>query len=76
MKLITEAIEAHWGARCSEREEGCPVCDAWRQYDNLITDVEVTNLILKKHEAMHKAVLSIRARYPSNVTESGWEELK
>ena len=74
MKLITEAIEAHWGARCSEREEGCPVCDAWRQYDNLITDVKVTNLILKKHEAMHKAVLSIRARYPSNVT--GWEELK
>lgn len=74
MKLITEAIEAHWGARCSEREEGCPVCDAWRQYDNLITDVKVTNLILKKHEAMHKVVLSIRARYPSNVT--GWEELK
>ena len=74
MKLITEAIEAHWGARCSEREEGCPVCDAWRQYDNLITDVKVTNLILKKHEAMHKAVLSIRARYTSNVT--GWEELK
>ena len=50
------------------------MCDAWRQYDNLITDVKVTNLILKKHEAMHKAVLSIRARYPSNVT--GWEELK
>jgi hypothetical protein len=62
MKLITEAIEAHWGARCSEREEGCPVCDAWRQYDNLITDVKVTNLIIKEHEAMHEAVLSIRVR--------------
>lgn len=33
--LIFEAIEFFWGGRCPEREEGCLVCEAWQQYDNI-----------------------------------------
>lgn len=33
---IHEAIEAHWGARCPEHEDGCPVCEVWGQYDRLV----------------------------------------
>lgn len=43
MNLIEEAITGHWGARCPEHAEGCPVCDAWREYDNLVTDNQVLN---------------------------------
>lgn len=32
---IEEALTAHWGERCNEHEPGCPVCDAWAEYDNL-----------------------------------------
>lgn len=30
---IKEAITAHWGERCKEHETGCPVCDAWAEFD-------------------------------------------
>ena len=33
--LIAEAVEFYWGERCPEHEDGCPVCEGWRQYDNL-----------------------------------------
>lgn len=33
--LVFEAIEFFWGGRCPEREEGCLVCEAWQQYDNI-----------------------------------------
>lgn len=33
MNLIEEAITAHWGARCHHYEQGCFVCEAWKQYD-------------------------------------------
>ena len=33
--LVAEAVELYWGERCSEHEDGCPVCEAWQQYDNL-----------------------------------------
>jgi len=36
MNKVEEAIEQWWGERCPEHEEGCPVCDAWREYDSLI----------------------------------------
>lgn len=26
-------MEAIWGARCPDDEPGCPVCDAWAQFD-------------------------------------------
>ena len=43
MNLVEQAIEGYWGERCTEHQDGCPVCDAWRQYDNLVTDNKVTN---------------------------------
>ena len=41
MNRIEEAMTAHWGDRCDDYEQGCPVCDAWREYDNLLTDIKV-----------------------------------
>jgi hypothetical protein len=41
MNLIEQAIESYWGERCSDYEEGCVVCEAWRAYDNLLTDIKV-----------------------------------
>jgi len=41
MNRIEEAMTAHWGERCDDYEQGCPVCDAWREYDNLLTDIKV-----------------------------------
>ena len=38
MNLIEEALTGHWGPKCSEYEGGCIVCDAWREYDNLVMD--------------------------------------
>ena len=32
---VHEAVEFYWGARCPDHEEGCPVCEAWEQYDNM-----------------------------------------
>ena len=43
MNLVEQAIEGYWGERCDGYEQGCPVCDAWREYDNLITDNQVLN---------------------------------
>jgi len=37
MNLIEQALTEHWGPKCSEYEEGCIVCDAWREYENLAT---------------------------------------
>lgn len=37
MNLIEQALQEHWGPKCSEYEEGCIVCDAWREYENLAT---------------------------------------
>jgi hypothetical protein len=36
MNLVEEALTGHWGPKCSEYEEGCIVCDAWREYENLV----------------------------------------
>ena len=43
MNLIEQAIESYWGERCAEHQDGCPVCDAWRDYDNLVMDNKVAN---------------------------------
>ena len=48
MNLIEEALTGHWGPKCSEYEEGCIVCDAWREYDNLVMDNKVANEIAQK----------------------------
>lgn len=33
---VHEAVLFYWGERCPEHEDGCPTCEAWRQYDNMI----------------------------------------
>ena len=33
--LIEEAITDQYGERCEEYAQGCPCCDAWKQYDRL-----------------------------------------
>ena len=48
MNLIEEALTGHWGPKCSEYEEGCIVCDAWREYDNLVMDNKLANEIAQK----------------------------
>lgn len=32
---IHEAVLFYWGERCDTHEDGCPVCNAWRQYDEM-----------------------------------------
>ena len=33
--LIEEAITDYWGKRCPDYIDGCPVCEAWNQYDSM-----------------------------------------
>ena len=33
---VHEAVQFYWGERCPEHEDGCPTCEAWKQYDQLI----------------------------------------
>jgi len=33
---VHEAMGFYWGERCPDYEEGCPTCEAWKQYDNMI----------------------------------------
>ena len=37
MNRIKRAMLEYWGERCEDYEEGCVVCDAWREYENLAT---------------------------------------
>ena len=32
---VHEAVQFFWGERCPDYEEGCPTCEAWKQYDLL-----------------------------------------
>ena len=48
MNLIERAMLEYWGERCDGYEEGCPVCDAWREYDNLLMDNKVANEIAQR----------------------------
>lgn len=45
MNLVEQAITEHWGERCDGYEQGCPVCDAWREYDNLVIYGETLNKV-------------------------------
>lgn len=48
MNPIKRAMLEYWGERCDDYEEGCVVCEAWREYDNLVTDNKVANEIAQK----------------------------
>ena len=36
MNCIEQAMTDYWGERCDSYEQGCVVCDAWREYDDLV----------------------------------------
>ena len=55
MNLVEQALTGHWGERCAEHQDGCPVCDAWRQYDNLVTDNKVTNNLFLQEMVLRNA---------------------
>jgi hypothetical protein len=69
MNLVEEALTEQWGPKCSEYEEGCIVCDAWREYENLVTygasATPTRNLMVEemtrppKDPEMQKAMLKI-----------------
>ena len=48
MNRIKRAMLEYWGERCEDYEEGCVVCDAWREYDNLMMDNKIANEIAQK----------------------------
>jgi len=48
MNPIKRAMLEYWGERCDDYEEGCAVCDAWRNYDNLVMDNKIANEIASK----------------------------
>jgi len=48
MNPIKRAMLEYWGERCDDYEEGCAVCDAWRDYDNLLMDNKIANEIASK----------------------------
>jgi len=55
MNLVKQAMTAHWGERCDGYEQGCPVCDAWREYDNLVTDNKITNNLFLQEMVLRNA---------------------
>jgi hypothetical protein len=76
MNLIEQAIESYWGERCSDYEEGCVVCEAWREYDNLVTDNKVANSLALVNNNMliedllrHPVDVSIRKAVGRLITE-------
>ena len=76
MNLIEQAIEGHWGERCAEHQDGCPVCDAWREYDNLVMDNKVANSLALVNNNMliedllrHPVDVSIRKAVGKLITE-------
>ena len=55
MNPIKRAMLEYWGERCEDYEEGCVVCDAWREYDNLVTDNKVTNNLFLQEMVLRNA---------------------
>lgn len=37
---VHEAVLFYWGERCDAHEDGCPTCNAWRQYDEMLNKGE------------------------------------
>jgi hypothetical protein len=55
MNPIKRAMLEYWGERCDDYEEGCAVCEAWREYDNLVTDNKVTNNLFLEEMVLRNA---------------------
>jgi hypothetical protein len=76
MNLIEQAIESYWGERCPDQSEGCVVCEAWREYDNLVMDNKVANNLALVNNNMliedllrHPVDVSIRKAVGRLITE-------
>lgn len=42
MSKISEAVESYWGEQCSDFEEWCPTCQAWKEIEHA---AEALNII-------------------------------
>ena len=76
MNLIEQAIESYWGERCPDQSEGCVVCEAWREYDNLVMDNKIANNLALVNNNMliedllrHPVDVSIRKAVVRLITE-------
>ena len=45
----------YWGERCEDYEEGCVVCEAWRDYDNLVMDNKIANNLFLQEMVLRNA---------------------
>lgn len=50
---IAEAIKDSFGDRCHEHSDGCPTCEAWKQYDDLCAVPDVPELVAVSHEVFY-----------------------
>jgi hypothetical protein len=72
MNLIEQAIESYWGERCPDHSEGCVVCDAWREYDNLVMDNEIAQKAFTEVNKDGKFVPPISLTKVQKPTLSEW----
>jgi G3E family GTPase len=49
---IAEAITEAFGERCPEFAEGCACCEAWKQYDGLLSDIRTADEQAEKLESL------------------------
>lgn len=48
MTKIEEAITEWFGERCLDTYPGCPCCDAWAEYDDLIASQGKSKLAIQE----------------------------
>jgi hypothetical protein len=48
MNCIEQAMTDYWGERCDSYEQGCVVCQAWKDYDDL-TNHELTHARVRRN---------------------------
>jgi len=68
---VHEAVMFYWGERCPEHEDGCPTCEAWKQYDNMfgesrMTEIDMNDPRVMMHEAAHAFYAWEKGRYNGN----------
>jgi hypothetical protein len=72
---IKEAITEHWGERCADHEPGCPICDAWAEFDALLAERDA---LQAKVEAAHAAGFEACREMAAGILEErggdGWAE--
>jgi len=72
MNPIKRAMLEYWGERCEDYEEGCVVCDAWREYDNLVMDNEIAQKAFTEVNKDSKFVPPISLTKVQKPTLSEW----